>query len=664
MSDVAYDPLRYAQAGEQTVDRAFTQMANRRAGRALQQGNYGQAAGALFGNGDITGGQAIQDRQVQQQTAQRALEAERVKKEADLTLRVVGALREVQGRGGDVTAAFDALAPQLGQFGIAPELQTQLRSFISSDESALDQLERLAGQKAAEWEFRDGGGGDVAAVRQTSTGGIESRLAYNAPDRPIVTPSGILLPPQQQGANDTGGAMPPITGSAIQPEAGAGVVASMIPITLQSESQNQDYNSRGGVLTSPAGAQGRMQVMPGTNTDPGYGVAPARDGSLEERARVGRDYLAAMMREYGNDPAKAWAAYNWGPGNLDRAIQQNGGNWLQAAPAETQQYVRQNLAALNGGGGVTPQQDQSPASQAMDVGGGWALTPMQSPADRRAEEQLRLAQNADTRAERRDQREASGTRTLSAQEVEAMGLPSGSVVQQKADGTINVVSGTTERFTEGQRQAAGFAYRLQNAAGSLDRLAQTGTARPSPAILAFGDGRIRENALNSEDRRWLQAAREWLAPVLRKDTGAAVGPGELVTYMGIYLPSPTDDAATLAQKAQARQVAEQALRAQAGGAYDQMFPQTQQPQGRRGNTNAPGLPFNITEQQLATRQRLVSGGQVSVNAARGSQQNPIYVNPADEATSYGNIRPGAWFVRPSDGRVLQKPPEGRSGRRR
>lgn len=661
-----YDPIRYALAGEQSVDRAFADIANRRAGRALQQGNYQQAAGALFGNGDLSGGMAIQDRQLQQQQAARTEAAARAAKEAELTLRVTSALREVQARNGDVIAAFDAMTPQLTQFGIAPELQTQIRSFIASDESAIDQLERLAGQKAAEWEFRDGGGGDVAAVRQTSTGGIESRLAYNAPDRPIVTPSGILLPPQQTGANDMVGAppQPPITGAAIQPEASPGMVAAMIPITLQSESQNQDFDARGNVLTSPAGAQGRMQVMPGTNTDPGYGVTPARDGSLEERARVGRDYLAAMMRTYGNDPAKAWAAYNWGPGNLDRATAQYGGNWLQAAPAETQQYVSQNLAALNGGGGVTPQQDQAPVSQSMDVGGGWTLTPMQSPADRRAEEQLRLSQNADARAERASRRDEAGVRTLSAQEVEAMGLPSGSIVQQKADGTINVVSGTNERFTEGQRTSAAYAFRVQNAAGTLNRLAQNGVARPTPAILAFGEGRLRENALGENDRRWLQAAREWLAPILRKDTGAAVTPDELVTYMGIYLPSPTDGPATLQQKAQARQVAEQALRAQAGGAYDQMFPQQQQPQGRRGNTNAPGLPFNITEQQLATRQRLISSGQASVQAPRGSQQNPIYVNPADEATSYGNIRPGAWFVRPSDGRVLQKPPEGRAGRRR
>jgi hypothetical protein len=662
MSDVSYDPLRYAQAGEQRIDRAFTGIANRRAGQALQRGDYGAASGALFGNGDLQGGAAIQDRQTQQQTAQRTEEAAKAAREAELTLRVTGALREVQARNGDVVAAFDAMTPQLTQFGIAPELQAQLRTFISSDESALDQLERLAGQKAAEWTFRDGGGGDVAAVRQTPTGGIESRLAYNAPDRPIVTPSGILLPPSQTGANDMGGAMPPVTGAAIQPNAPtAGLVSSMVPITAQAESGNRDVDANGNVITSSANARGRMQVLDGTNTDPGFGVTPARDGSLEERARVGRDYLAAMMRRYGNDPAKAWAAYNWGPGNLDAAIARDGGNWLQGAPRETQNYVSQNLAALNGGGGVTAQ--QPPASQAMDVGGGWSLTPMQSPADRRAEQQLELSRNADRRAQDAANRAAAPVRTLSASEVEAMGLPSGSVVQQRPDGTINIVSGRAERYTEGQRNAAYFAYRLQGASRAFDALRQRGIVRPSPAILAFGEGRLRENALSASDRQWLQASRNWLAPILRKDTGAAITAPEVVFYMGEYLPSPTDDDATIAQKLTAQRRAEDALMGLAGGAYAELYPQESRPSGRRGpQTNAPGLPFNITPQQLQFRQQLVQGGRANVQSPRGSETNPIYVNPADETTSYGNIRPGAWFVAPS-GEVLQKPPSNNRRRR-
>jgi hypothetical protein len=105
------------------------------------------------------------------------------------------------------------------------------------------------------------------------------------------------------------------------------------------ESGGQRYGKDGKLLTSPKGAQGEMQVMPGTAKDPGFGVAPARDNSPEELARVGRDYLAAMQQRYGGDTDKALAAYNAGPGAVDAAVNEHGGQWLKAMPKETQEYV-------------------------------------------------------------------------------------------------------------------------------------------------------------------------------------------------------------------------------------------------------------------------------------------------------------------------------------
>lgn len=122
--------------------------------------------------------------------------------------------------------------------------------------------------------------------------------------------------------------------------------ARMHRITTIAESGGRELDDAGNVITSSAGARGSMQVLDGTNTDPGFGVKPARNNSLAERARVGRDYLDAMMRRYGNDPAKAWGAYNWGAGNLDKAIAKHGARWLDHAPAETRKYVRNNLRAL------------------------------------------------------------------------------------------------------------------------------------------------------------------------------------------------------------------------------------------------------------------------------------------------------------------------------
>lgn len=143
---------------------------------------------------------------------------------------------------------------------------------------------------------------------------------------------------------------PPDTGGSTQatPSPVSATVEQMIPITLKSESNGRRYAPGGGLLTSPKGAKGEMQVMPGTITDPGFGVRPAQNNSADEIARVGRDYLGAMMKRYGNDPAKAWAAYNAGPDRVDKAIA-GGGDWLAALPAETRKYVNRNLAALRKG---------------------------------------------------------------------------------------------------------------------------------------------------------------------------------------------------------------------------------------------------------------------------------------------------------------------------
>jgi soluble lytic murein transglycosylase len=113
-----------------------------------------------------------------------------------------------------------------------------------------------------------------------------------------------------------------------------------------------------------------MQVLDGTNTDPGFGVKPARDNSPEERARVGRDYLQAMLKRYQGDPALVWAAYNAGPGRVDAALKNAGKpvmvdantdpnapkqiSWLSLMPEETQNYVAKNMAALSGGQGTPP----------------------------------------------------------------------------------------------------------------------------------------------------------------------------------------------------------------------------------------------------------------------------------------------------------------------
>jgi hypothetical protein len=104
---------------------------------------------------------------------------------------------------------------------------------------------------------------------------------------------------------------------------------------MMKESGGRRFDKDGNLLTSPKGAQGEMQVMPGTARDPGYGIRPARAGDADDLARVGREYFNIMLDKY-KDPKLAAIAYNWGPGNTDK--------WLMAGadpsklPRETQKY--------------------------------------------------------------------------------------------------------------------------------------------------------------------------------------------------------------------------------------------------------------------------------------------------------------------------------------
>ena len=125
-------------------------------------------------------------------------------------------------------------------------------------------------------------------------------------------------------------------------------------ITRQTESGNRRYAADGKLITSPKGAMGEMQVMPATVKNPGYGVKPAQNDSPEEIARVGDDFLAAMLREYGGEADKAWAAYNAGPGNLDKALKMaksSGLPWTGFLSDETQTYISKNMKAFAAGQG-------------------------------------------------------------------------------------------------------------------------------------------------------------------------------------------------------------------------------------------------------------------------------------------------------------------------
>ena len=117
-------------------------------------------------------------------------------------------------------------------------------------------------------------------------------------------------------------------------------LSALKKLVVKRESNDQDYDKNGNVLTSQKGAKGKWQVTDPTNRDPGFGVKPAQDDSLKERARVGEEYFEAMLKRYNGNLSMALAAYNAGPGQLDQWLKQYGNGWFDHAFPETQKYVQ------------------------------------------------------------------------------------------------------------------------------------------------------------------------------------------------------------------------------------------------------------------------------------------------------------------------------------
>lgn len=96
-------------------------------------------------------------------------------------------------------------------------------------------------------------------------------------------------------------------------------------------------------------AAGKMQVLNGTASNPGYGVIPARDGSIAERDRVGRDYYTQLLSAYSGDVSTAVLAYHEGPGAIDAQIKADPKNWKGHLTTEEESYLRSFSTNFNAG---------------------------------------------------------------------------------------------------------------------------------------------------------------------------------------------------------------------------------------------------------------------------------------------------------------------------
>lgn len=232
-----------------------------------------------------------------------------------------------------------------------------------------------------------GMGGAAPGMSPASFGGLPSQVI----SRSVLSPQ-----PQPQGGG-------PAQAPAYQQSQASGGIFDAIT--------QQESGGRADAI-SPKGARGLMQVMPPTAMDPGYGVpsifdlaaqhgvqVPARDEATAKQLLMdpdlnkafGQRYYGAMRDHYGSDEL-ALAAYNGGPGSVDkwtgtigdpRQGQISTQQFVQQIPyKETREYVPGVLGRMGGQPAPQPQpgpqmappapapmpQPQSPAAAPQPAG--------------------------------------------------------------------------------------------------------------------------------------------------------------------------------------------------------------------------------------------------------------------------------------------------------
>lgn len=93
-----------------------------------------------------------------------------------------------------------------------------------------------------------------------------------------------------------------------------------------------------------------------SNGQPSVGIAQFQpdtakrydiDPNVPEQAIQGQAaYMSDLLKQFGGDYQKATAAYNWGEGNVQKAVDTYGDQWLSAAPKETKNYVNKVLSSV------------------------------------------------------------------------------------------------------------------------------------------------------------------------------------------------------------------------------------------------------------------------------------------------------------------------------
>ncbi len=169
--------------------------------------------------------------------------------------------------------------------------------------------------------------------------------------------------------------------SKMQPRIQTSEAERAFNIVLGTESNYRQFGPDGKPLTSPKGAIGIAQVMPDTAQEAAKLAGLPWDENRykndpEYNKGLGMAYFQKQLQDNGGDLAKAYAAYNAGPGRLAEAVKKAEQSarlgqtdpklkvftWLDFMPKETRDYVAKNMREFDAGQG----QAKRPTFQEID----------------------------------------------------------------------------------------------------------------------------------------------------------------------------------------------------------------------------------------------------------------------------------------------------------
>ncbi len=192
-------------------------------------------------------------------------------------------------------------------------------AFQPADLAALARLQALRCTLDSD-EAHSSASGFAPLIERMLTDRLQASQKYStmSESRPAPTPVNASRPSFSLNDESSKG---PFDRMIAQASRQFGIAPKVIRAVIRAES-NFDPQA-----VSPAGAQGLMQLMPGTANE--MGVKDSFDP--EQNIMGGTRYLRRMLDRYEGNLDKALSAYNWGPGNLDRM--------KNTLPEETRTYL-------------------------------------------------------------------------------------------------------------------------------------------------------------------------------------------------------------------------------------------------------------------------------------------------------------------------------------